>query len=81
MSANKLDIQDIASFVAPVRILGTNQGDANFSSRWDLVPGRGILATDINLQDMTALIAGPTGFPPMFNGAKAFGHACPLPPP
>jgi len=79
LSINKLDIQDITSFVAPVRRLGTSPGDPNFSSRWDLVPGKGLFATWINLNDLTALIAGTTGFPPMFNG-KAFGHACPFPP-
>jgi len=79
-SANKLDVQDVISFVAPIRRMGTNPGDPNFSSRYDLVPGKGILATWINLNDLTALIAGTTGFPPMFNGARAFGHVCPIPP-
>ena len=63
-----------------MRRIGTNPGDANFSSRWDVVPGKGFLSTFINLNDMTALIAGTTGFPPMYNGAKIFGHACPFPP-
>ncbi len=68
---------DITSFLAPVRRLGTSPGDADFSSRWDLVPGPGIFSHWININDLTALIAGPTGFPPMFGGAKAFnGPTC-----
>ena len=49
LSANKLDIQDLTNFIAPVRRIGTNPGDANFSSRYDLVPGKGILSSWINL--------------------------------
>jgi hypothetical protein len=38
-STNKLDLTDLASFVAPVRHLGTSPGDQAFDPRWDLVPG------------------------------------------
>ncbi len=79
-SANKLDVQDIVSFIAPVRRLNTSPGNPNFSARWDLVPGKGIFPEWINVQDMTALIAGATGSPPMFNGQRAFNQTCPFPP-
>lgn len=78
-SANVLDLQDLASFVAPVRRLGTSPGDPNFNPRWDLVPGS-TAGAQINVDDMAALIAGPTGHPPMFGGARAFGRTCPFPP-
>ena len=48
--------------------VGTHPGDI----RWDIVPGRGLLAKDINIQDLTALIAGDTGNPPMLGGNHAF---------
>jgi hypothetical protein len=46
--------------------------------RWDLSPGRGILSTWINLNDIIALTTlGITGYPPMFGGARAFnGPTC-----
>ncbi len=44
------------------------------------MPGKGIFPTDINVLDMTALIAGVTGNPPMLNGQRAFNQTCPLPP-
>jgi hypothetical protein len=79
-SANKLDIQDVLSFVGPVRRLDTNLGDYADNHRWDLVPGPGTLSRDVNIQDLLALLGGTTGNPPMFGGARAFGKACPLPP-
>ena len=79
-SANKVDIQDLTSFLAPVRILNSSPGDAAFNSRWDLVPGPGVFAKFININDMTALIAGTSGFPPMFGGQRVFNHVCPFPP-
>ncbi len=51
--------------------------NANFNSRWDLVPGPGLFPQWINISDLTALIAGPTGMPPMFGGSKALnGPVC-----
>ncbi len=80
-STARITITDITSFLAPVRYLGTNVGTHTADVRWDLVPGKGILPTDINIQDLTALIVGTSGFPPMLGGAKAFnGPACPWPP-
>jgi len=63
-----------------VRILNSSPGDANFNPRYDLVPGQGIFAKFVNTQDMTALLAGSTGLPPMFGGARAYNHVCPFPP-
>lgn len=73
-SANKVDLADVFSFLAPVRRLGTSPGDPNYDVRWDLVPGNGSFAADINLSDMTALL---TLAPPMFGGQRAFdGPSC-----
>jgi hypothetical protein len=48
--------------------------------RLDLVPGTTVGA-DINVADLAALTTSSTGFPPMLNGAKAFGGpVCPTPP-
>ncbi len=40
----------------------------------------GVFAKYINIQDMTALLAGPTGFAPMLGGVSAYDQTCPLPP-
>jgi parallel beta-helix repeat protein len=80
-SINGLDVQDITSFLAPDRRLDTNPGDDHFSSRWDLIPGPGAFSGyAINIQDLTALLAGSSGAPPMFGNAPAFGNTCPSPP-
>src|SRR3990172_6247695 len=54
-SGNRINIQDLASFVTPVRRLNTSSGDAGFDQRWDLVPGSSFGET-INVQDMASLI-------------------------
>ncbi|MGH8248196.1 MAG: hypothetical protein ACREUU_17380, partial [Gammaproteobacteria bacterium] len=75
-SANKVNIQDLSSFIAPVRILNTNPGDANFNVRWDLLPGT-TLGKTINIQDMASV---SILVPPML-GVRAFGGpACPWAP-
>ena len=80
-SFNRLNILDIVSFLAPVKYLGTNLGTNPGDVRWDLTPGKGVFVTDINVQDITAMIAGSSGSPPMLGGAKAlFGPACPWAP-
>ena len=82
-TANKYNISDLGSFVAPVRRMGTISGQAAFSSRWDLAPGDSGLTSSgwINIVDLGATIGGPTGFPPMLGGAKAMGGpVCPFPP-
>jgi hypothetical protein len=75
-SFNSLTLQDVTSFLGPVRRLDTSPGDAGFSPRWDLVPGAGVLPKTINVQDLTAIFAGDTGYPPMFGGGQAFNRTC-----
>jgi len=76
-TTDRVTIGDLSSFVAPVRYLGTNVGTNTGDARWDLSPGPGPLPVDINVLDMSALVAGSTGNPPMFGGARAFsGPAC-----
>ena len=43
---NALSVQDLSSFVAPVRRLGTSLGHPDFSARWDLVPGSAVRGSD-----------------------------------
>lgn len=70
----KVTIADITSFLSPVRRLDTSPGDANYNRRWDLVPGRGVFAKDINIQDLSLVT---TLAPPMFGGQKAMnGPSC-----
>jgi hypothetical protein len=76
-STDRITILDLTSFVAPTRRLDTEPSDGAFSARWDLVPGRGIFMNWININDLTALIAGSSGFPTMFGGARALnGPTC-----
>jgi uncharacterized protein YkwD len=73
-SANKVDLSDVISFIAPVRRINTSPGQPAFDARWDLSPGSGAFQGTINIQDITALA---TVAPPMFGGAKAFnGPSC-----
>ncbi len=79
-STNRVNVLDLTSFLAPVRRLDTSPGHPAFDDRWDLIPGRGLFTTWINVNDLTALFAGSSGFPPMLGGTKAFsGPACPWP--
>jgi len=76
-STNRINVLDLTSFLAPTWRLNTSPGDTGFSSRWDLVPGRGVFSKFINIQDLTTLI---TLTPPMLNGARAWnGPVCPFP--
>jgi len=76
-SGNKINIGDLASFIAPVRRLNTSSGDAGFDQRWDLVPGSSFGKT-VNVQDMGNLIVLK---PPMLGGMRAYnGPVCPWPP-
>ena len=72
-SFNKITILDLTSFLVPVRYFGTDVGTNPGDVRWDLTPGKGVFLTDINIQDITAMLVGPSGYPPMLGGAKAFG--------
>ena len=81
-SANKLNLPDITTFIAPSpRKLGTSPGDNGFSARWDLTPGA-VAGKSINLQDMVTIVPGVISAParpPMFGGNAAFGRVCPWP--
>jgi CSLREA domain-containing protein len=80
LSFNELDIFDLTSFLGPVRRLDKNPGQTGFDSRWDLTPGRGGLGAFLNIVDITTLLGGTTGNPPMFGNTRAFGKTCPFPP-
>jgi hypothetical protein len=77
---NTFNVQDLASFVTPVRQMGKSPGDPGFSARWDLVPGTSIGGAHINVMDISATVTGVTGYPPMLDGQRAFGQTCPFPP-
>jgi hypothetical protein len=75
-SGNKVNIQDLATFITPVRRINTSPGDAAYASRWDMVPGS-TFGKAINVQDMANISAL---FPPML-GIRAFnGPQCPWEP-
>ncbi len=76
---NTLNIQDLASYIGPVRRINSSPGDSGYNVRWDLVPGS-TFGEDINLQDLAAMLSGPTGYPPMFGGSRAMNHLCAYPP-
>jgi hypothetical protein len=81
ISANRFNISDLGSFVAPLRRLGSRPGDEVFNSRWDLVPGNARLGSAwINIVDLAASTSGLSGFPPMLGGIKAMNQSCPFPP-
>jgi hypothetical protein len=71
---NKVDLSDIIAFLAPVRHLDSSPGQASFSVRYDLVPGKGILPHYVNIVDLVNLI---TVKPPMLGGQRAFNQTCP----
>jgi hypothetical protein len=73
-SANAVDIVDLTTFLAPTRRLETNPGDAGYDVRWDLIPGGGIFADEINIADLTSLLSQPV---PMLNNQPAMNQACP----
>jgi hypothetical protein len=80
MSVNKVDIQDVTNYLAPVRMLDSNvDGSPVGDNRWDLSPGNGgVFPYDINIQDITQIIIST---PPMLEGARAFsGPSCPYAP-
>lgn len=73
LSANTLDVQDIVSYLVPVRRLDTSPGDAGYDRRWDIRPGTVFFSDAINAQDLIELI---TLHPPMFGGERAYGLTC-----
>jgi hypothetical protein len=79
-SLNDVDIQDVISFITPVRYFNTDVGTHVGDVRWDILPGPGIFEFDINLTDLTT-ISSPNFKPPMLSGARAFnGPPCPYAP-
>jgi hypothetical protein len=76
-STDLITITDLTSYLAPDRRLDTKPGDPNFNIRWDLVPGPSFSANWIEITDLTALFAGPSGFPPMTSQVKVFGGVTP----
>jgi hypothetical protein len=84
LSANKTDIQDIVSFIAPQRRLDKSPPNPLFNMRWDLEPGPNSVFTNfISIFDLTTMLSGglaSPAYPPMFNGFRAFGRTCPFPP-
>jgi hypothetical protein len=80
-STDLITITDQTSFLAPIRRLDTYPGHPDFDPRWDLIPGTGGFGTNwIQISDLTALHAGPSGYPPMTNGAKVYGSTSPCTP-
>ena len=76
-SLNKINIQDLSSFVSPIRYLNQDVGTDPMDVRFDLVPGSTVGA-DINVADLAAIT---NGLPPMLGGLKAFGGpVCPYAP-
>jgi hypothetical protein len=86
LSANKLDVQDIISFIAPLRRLDTSPPGppSNYLARWDLAPGPNVpFPSFISIFDITTMLNGTPespAYPPMFGGPRAFGKECPFPP-
>jgi hypothetical protein len=79
-STDRVLIDDLNSFLSPRKLDLNLTGSADSNKRWDLSPGPGIFATDINVGDLNALLGGTSGNPPMFGGVKAFGGpVCPWP--
>ena len=73
-STDRINVLDLVAYLAPTRHLNTNVGDNPGNVRWDIVPGKGVFSTDINVEDLISLIVMR---PAMFSGARAFNwEAC-----
>jgi hypothetical protein len=69
ISTNRVNISDLASFVAPVRRINSFVGGTNYSPRWDVNADGTINTQDIAIVSILR--------PAMFAGARAFnGPAC-----
>jgi hypothetical protein len=76
LSTDRTNILDLTSFLAPMTKLNTRPdaappAGAIFDVRYDMVPGQtigGAASPWIQINDLTALLAGPPGFPAMFGG-------------
>lgn len=70
----EIRLNDLGSFVSPIRRINTSPGHPDFDQRWDIVPGNGGLSETINIMDMGALIALKA---PVLNNVSAFnGPTC-----
>jgi hypothetical protein len=76
---NTFNIQDLGTFLVPVRRIGTSVGDPGYNARWDVVPGS-VIGEHIAVTDIAATVTGLSGFPPMFNGLRAYTKTCPWAP-
>jgi hypothetical protein len=74
-SYNRVDLLDVGSFVAPVRRLNTNPGEAGYNVRWDIRPGTSA-GKMINLLDVMEMAVVR---PPMLNYEPALNAHCPGP--
>lgn len=73
-SADRVDISDLTSFLAPVRRVNSSPGSPSFDMRWDLVPGSGSFGDFISIVDLQELVVVS---PPMFGGRRAYyGPPC-----
>jgi len=75
LSNNRVTVEDLASFVAPVRYYNSNVGTRPGDRRWDLAPGSGFMTKDINIQDISTLLS----VPPMLGKRALGGPYCPWP--
>jgi hypothetical protein len=79
-SENSVTIGDIGSFFVPIAYFNTNLGTNPNEARWNLVP-QPAPGAHIGLQDIGALLTGPTATPQMFGGLSVFnGPVCPWSP-
>ena len=78
---NKLNVQDLSSFTAPIKYLSQDVGTNPADIRFDLVPGS-TFGADINVADLAALTSGPERLPTdAWRRTKALGGPlCPYPP-
>jgi hypothetical protein len=79
ISYNRVDIVDVASYVAPVRRLDSSPGGPGaFDARWDVKPGAQFpLTKHINITDLATFV---TIFPPMLGGERGLNQTCPFTP-
>jgi hypothetical protein len=75
-SDNRVDLIDLGSFFAPLQRFNVSPGAPGYNVRWDLSPGAGASSTQLNLQDLGAVL---TTTPAMLNGGPALNSECPYP--
>lgn len=75
-SGNLVNVQDLATFLGPVRYLNTDVGTNPGDARFDVLPGA-TFGEDINIQDLAEIVV----FVPPMLGVRAFnGPECPWAP-